>query len=80
MKDIRKKKEKKFNLIVELLKFISNKKKIKWSCNMDEAIIGIAHPPLSQSHPPSNFFLKNITILIGTNFSNFVKLNYTLPP
>ena len=56
MKDIRKKKEKKFNLIVELLKFISNKKKIKWSCNMDEAIIGIAHPPFPNPTPPPNFF------------------------
>ena len=58
MKDIRKKKVKKFNLIVELLKFISNKKKIKWSCNMDEAIIGIAHPPFPNPTPPPNFFKK----------------------
>ena len=61
MKDIRKKKEKKFNLIVELLKFISNKKKIKWSCNMDEAIIGIAPPP-ALSHPPLQFFFKKILL------------------
>ena len=26
-----------------------------------------------------NFFLKNITILIGINFSNFIQKNYTLP-
>ena len=30
--------------------------------------------------PPLHFFFLNITILIGTNFSNFVQLNYTLPP
>ena len=58
MKDIRKKKEKKFNLIAELLKFISNKKKIKWSCNMDEAIIGIAHPPFPNPTPLQIFFKK----------------------
>ena len=26
-----------------------------------------------------NFFKKNITILIGINFSNFIQKNYTLP-
>ena len=38
-----------------------------YSC-MDGAVIG-----LGGKWAPPKFFLKNITILIGTNFSNFVQ-------
>ena len=43
---------------------------------MDGAMVGLG----GAMAPPKIFFLKNIIIYMGSNFSNFVLENYTFAP